>query len=135
MYLQNMKIAAIQQAYPIGDFSKGYNKSNTSVNSCRNESFVSIPTGKISYIYFTGAHSIARTPYLKSTLETIDKLYSKYEKSLMETKKEDLIQIYKELRKETNCKPEQILEGMSEVTQFSGIESVVKIGDVLKSII
>ena len=95
-------------------------------------SYNSIPAGKISYIYFTGVNSTKPTKFLKQTLDLVDEIYDNYEKSLMEVPLEEISQTAEELTEETGKSKKEVLNAMSSVTQWSGISSLNKIGDVLK---
>lgn len=90
---------------------------------------------KIPQISFTGAISLSpqRTPFLKSTIKTINEVYAQYEKSLMETSLENIKTAVENIKTNTNYSEKEILSTMIDITQFANMKSADKIGKALTS--
>ncbi|GEM_PF-3600091 len=87
------------------------------------------PLNNVSYIYFTGANKALHTPFLKSTADRIEQIYDNYSKNLNEVPLEEVHKTSEELQEKLNLPKETVLSAMAELTQFSGIKSVMKIGE------
>ena len=111
--------------------------------TCSNYQIQAKPIGQLSsdlpacnqanLIYFTSNKSRNTSPFLKKTIDSLDRTYDKYYQSQVVTEKEDIRSTVKEIMAETGESEEYVLEAMGHVTQFANFRSIKKIGDALNS--
>lgn len=126
----SVKILSTYQPTQIQKLSDSHNCSEIKNNYDRsNLSLKAYPKG---YVNFKGVNNVVRTPFLKSTVDTIDKLFESYHESLMEVSKEEVAQAVVDTMKETGSNKKTVLSAMQVLTQFANMRSVRHIGNVME---